>query len=92
MGLRILSTTARGYSANTDAKLAAGRTDQALTFAVLIKGAGLLALQGLAEALRCMLCIRDNRWPQRLHDVEELERVLAEQHAAGEALNQGNAK
>jgi TRAP-type mannitol/chloroaromatic compound transport system permease small subunit len=46
-------------------------------------GAGLLALQGLAEVLRCMICIRDNRWPPRLHDVEELEDVLIEQHAAG---------
>jgi len=42
-------------------------------------GGGLLALQGLAEVLRCILCIRDNRWPPRLHDVEELETTL--QHA-----------
>ena len=39
-------------------------------------GAGLLALQGVAEVLRCLLCLRDNRWPQRLHDVEELEDQL----------------
>jgi len=45
-------------------------------------GAGMLALQGFAEVLRCILCIRDNRWPTRLHDVEELESVLAQQHAA----------
>jgi len=43
-------------------------------------GAGLLALQGFAEVLRCILCIRNNRWPPRLHDVEEMETVL--QHAA----------
>lgn len=55
-------------------------------------GAGLLALQGLAEVLRCVLCIRDNRWPQRLHDVEELENVLVQQHAAGVATTQGAAK
>lgn len=48
-------------------------------------GAGLLALQGLAEALRCVMCIRDNRWPVRLHDVEELEDVLVQQHQSGEA-------
>jgi TRAP-type mannitol/chloroaromatic compound transport system permease small subunit len=36
-------------------------------------GAGLLALQGVAEVLRCVRCIRDNRWPPRLHDVEEIE-------------------
>lgn len=39
-------------------------------------GATLLALQGLAEVLRCILCIRDNRWPPRLHDVEELETAV----------------
>jgi TRAP-type mannitol/chloroaromatic compound transport system permease small subunit len=56
-------------------------------------GAGLLALQGFAEVLRCIQCIRDNRWPARLHDVEELEKVLAEQHAAEEsARQQGGAK
>ncbi len=48
-------------------------------------GAGLLALQGVAEVLRCIQCIRENRWPPRLHDVEELEKVLIEQHAAAEA-------
>jgi TRAP-type mannitol/chloroaromatic compound transport system permease small subunit len=36
-------------------------------------GAGLLALQGFADVLRCVACLRDNRWPPRLHDVEELE-------------------
>ena len=51
-------------------------------------GAGLLALQGFAEVLRCFQCIRDNRWPARLHDVEELEKVLIEQHAAEEAAKQ----
>jgi TRAP-type mannitol/chloroaromatic compound transport system permease small subunit len=53
-------------------------------------GAGLLALQGFAEVLRCFQCIRDNRWPQRLHDVEELEKVLAQQHAA--ETTQGSMK
>ena len=39
-------------------------------------GAGLLALQGFAEVLRCIQCMRDNCWPQRLHDVEELETAI----------------
>ncbi len=47
-------------------------------------GAGVLALQGLAEVLRCVQCIRCNRWPPRLHDAEELARVLTSQHAATE--------
>jgi len=34
---------------------------------------GLLLLQGLAEILRCVLCLRRGEWPQRLHDVEEVD-------------------
>ena len=44
-------------------------------------GAGLLALQGLAEVLRCAQCIRNNEWSQRLHDVEELEKQILEEYA-----------
>jgi TRAP-type mannitol/chloroaromatic compound transport system permease small subunit len=55
-------------------------------------GAGLLALQGFAEVLRCIQCIRDNRWPPRLHDVEELENVLIQQHAAEEAAKKASSK
>ena len=47
-------------------------------------GAGLLALQGLAEVLRCVICIRENAWPPRLHDVEELEKQLIEGRAKKE--------
>lgn len=36
----------------------------------------LLLLQGLAEIFRCLYCIRYGRWPQRLHDVEEMETVI----------------
>lgn len=32
---------------------------------------GLLLLQGFAEIIRCIECIRTGEWPQRLHDVEE---------------------
>ena len=48
-------------------------------------GAGLLALQGIAEVLRCIVCIRDGQWPARLHDVEELEDQLIQQHATGKS-------
>ena len=44
-------------------------------------GAGLLALQGIAEVLRCIICIRDGEWAPRLHDVEELEKQILEEHA-----------
>ncbi|MBI5717934.1 MAG: TRAP transporter small permease subunit [Burkholderiales bacterium] len=44
-------------------------------------GAGLIALQGLAEVLRCIVCLREGRWPARLHDVEELEQQILQEHA-----------
>jgi TRAP-type mannitol/chloroaromatic compound transport system permease small subunit len=47
-------------------------------------GAALLALQGVAEMLRCVVCLRENAWPPRLHDVEELELQLIERYAKGE--------
>jgi TRAP-type mannitol/chloroaromatic compound transport system permease small subunit len=44
---------------------------------VLIPVTGVLLLaQGVAEIIRCILCIRLGRWPQRLHDVEETESVI----------------
>ncbi len=36
----------------------------------------LLLLQGIAEIIRCVICIREGEWPQRLHDVEETESVV----------------
>jgi TRAP-type mannitol/chloroaromatic compound transport system permease small subunit len=36
----------------------------------------LLLLQGVAEIIRCILCIRLGAWPQRLHDVEETESAI----------------
>jgi len=42
-------------------------------------GGALMVLQGTAEVLRCVLCLREGQWPARLHDVEELEnQILAE--------------
>lgn len=42
-------------------------------------GASLLTLQGVAEVLRCVQCLRRGRWPPRLHDVEELENQILDQ-------------
>jgi TRAP-type mannitol/chloroaromatic compound transport system permease small subunit len=36
----------------------------------------MLVLQGIAEVTRCVICIRQDAWPQRLHDVEELESAI----------------
>lgn len=41
--------------------------------------AALMLAQCLAEIIRCLICLRDGAWPQRLHDVEEMESaILAE--------------
>jgi TRAP-type mannitol/chloroaromatic compound transport system permease small subunit len=48
----------------------------------------LLLFQGIAEIIRCILCIRLGYWPQRLHDVEETESVIIHEkklHAEEEA-------
>jgi TRAP-type mannitol/chloroaromatic compound transport system permease small subunit len=45
----------------------------------------LLLIQGIAEIIRCVLCIRLGFWPQRLHDVEETESaILHEKHHLAE--------
>ncbi|HYE40320.1 MAG TPA: TRAP transporter small permease subunit [Ramlibacter sp.] len=44
-------------------------------------GAALIGLQGVAECLRCVMCLKDGHWPQRLHDVEELEKQILEEAA-----------
>lgn len=47
---------------------------------LIIPAAGaLLVLQGIAEVLRCIVCIRTGSWPERLHDVEELEASVLKQ-------------
>ncbi len=45
-------------------------------------GAALIALQGFAEVLRCVVCLREGEWMPRAHDVKELEEQLLEMHAA----------
>jgi TRAP-type mannitol/chloroaromatic compound transport system permease small subunit len=48
----------------------------------------LLLLQGFAEICRCIICIREGAWPQRLHDVEETESIILQEqkiHAAEQA-------
>jgi TRAP-type mannitol/chloroaromatic compound transport system permease small subunit len=48
---------------------------------MLIPAAGvLLTLQGIAEVLRCVLCLKEGHWPPRLHDVEEMESTLQRVH------------
>ena len=46
-------------------------------------GGALMALQGVAEVLRCIICLREGEYAPRLHDVEELEKQLLEEAAKG---------
>jgi TRAP-type mannitol/chloroaromatic compound transport system permease small subunit len=54
-------------------------------------GAALIALQGLAEVLRCFVCLREGQWPARLHDVEELEAQILKEYAAKAGAARGAA-
>jgi TRAP-type mannitol/chloroaromatic compound transport system permease small subunit len=57
-------------------------------------GGLLIAIQGFAEVLRCIVCLREGQWPERLHDVEELETQILKEHArkAELAQQQGGAR
>jgi len=46
-------------------------------FKTLIPVSGILILlQGFAESVRCVVCLRTGVWPARLHDVQETETML----------------
>lgn len=45
---------------------------------ILPIASGFLLLQGIAETIRCILCLKNGEWPARMHDVEEMEKVLIE--------------
>ncbi|MCX7322910.1 MAG: TRAP transporter small permease subunit [Hyphomicrobiales bacterium] len=59
-------------------------------FKAVIPIAGLLVLtQGLAEIVRCIMCLRTGEWPSRLKDVSEIDvveqQLAASQHVDSEA-------
>jgi TRAP-type mannitol/chloroaromatic compound transport system permease small subunit len=55
-------------------------------FKTVIAAAGLLlAIQGLAEICRCILCIRTGTWHRPPEDVEETETVLVNERIQGGA-------
>jgi TRAP-type mannitol/chloroaromatic compound transport system permease small subunit len=55
----------------------------------------LLFIQGVAEIIRCLLCIRTGEWPRRPHDVEETESIIMQemhlQQQRGETPTQPSA-
>ncbi len=67
------------------------RCIQIYFFKTLIPISGLLVLlQGIAEAVRCTICIKTGEWPPRLHDVQETETMLMNEQADLRKLEKEN--
>jgi TRAP-type mannitol/chloroaromatic compound transport system permease small subunit len=57
-------------------------------FKMIIPVAGaLVLLQGMAEVVRCVVCVRTGVWPERLKDVEEID-VVGEQLAQSKFVDE----
>jgi TRAP-type mannitol/chloroaromatic compound transport system permease small subunit len=57
-------------------------------FKTVIPIAGaLIMLQGVAEIVRCIVCLKTGEWPSRLHDVSEID-VIGEQLASSEHVDE----
>src|SRR5215471_3397687 len=48
-------------------------------------------LQGVAEVVRCVMCLKTGEWPSRLHDVAEID-VIEEQLAHSEYVDEESRK
>jgi TRAP-type mannitol/chloroaromatic compound transport system permease small subunit len=61
-------------------------------FKTVIPVAGVLVmLQGIAEIMRCVVCLRTGQWPPRLADVAEID-VVGEQLAHSEYVDEESRK
>src|SRR5262245_42533300 len=61
-------------------------------FKTIIPIAGaLVMLQGIAEIVRCIVCLRPGEWPARLKDVAEID-VVEEQLAHSEYIDEAERK
>jgi TRAP-type mannitol/chloroaromatic compound transport system permease small subunit len=45
----------------------------------------LMLLQGMVECIRCVQCLQTGKWPPRINDVEEMEKLILEKAAATKA-------
>jgi TRAP-type mannitol/chloroaromatic compound transport system permease small subunit len=54
--------------------------------AVIPIAGALVMLQGLAEIVRCVVCLKTGQWPQRLKDAEEID-VVEQQLAKSEYVD-----
>src|SRR5262249_25927467 len=59
--------------------------------AVIPIAGALVMLQGLAEIMRCLVCLRTGEWPLRLKDVAEID-VVEEQLAHSEHVDEETRK
>lgn len=59
--------------------------------AVIPIAGGLIMLQGLAEIVRCAVCLKTGEWPSRLADVAEID-VVEEQLAQSEYVDEESRK
>jgi TRAP-type mannitol/chloroaromatic compound transport system permease small subunit len=55
--------------------------------AVIPVAGALVLLQGIAEIIRCIVCIRTGEWPERLKDAAEID-VVEEQLAGSQYVDQ----
>jgi TRAP-type mannitol/chloroaromatic compound transport system permease small subunit len=61
-------------------------------FKLMIPVAGcMVMLQGIAEIVRCVVCLKTGEWPSRLHDVAEID-VIEEQLAQSEYVDDESRK
>jgi TRAP-type mannitol/chloroaromatic compound transport system permease small subunit len=61
-------------------------------FKAVIPIAGILVMiQGVAEIVRCIVCLRTGAWPERLRDVEEID-VVGEQLAHSEFIDEDSRR
>jgi TRAP-type mannitol/chloroaromatic compound transport system permease small subunit len=44
----------------------------------------LMVIQGVVEVIRCLMAMKTGEWPSRLHDVEELDKIMLEKAEHGE--------
>ena len=70
------SAALRAITTDTARGLFAGTAPPGVTHPVL--------MQGIAEIVRCVVCIRTGEWPARLKDAEEID--VVEQQLAGSTL------
>jgi TRAP-type mannitol/chloroaromatic compound transport system permease small subunit len=65
---------------------------QVYHFKTMIPVAGVMVmLQGIAEIVRCVVCLKTGEWPSRLHDVAEID-VIEQQLAHSEYVDEESRK